>query len=309
MSHPSPLTYDSDSSLFDPSEPPGPHVAREAAPTDGFAIPTATSSALLQTQPFRDAEAEALFVLLRVARLERRKNRPSPFPVVPDRDVTVVIPAKNEEGTIGPLITEALRYAGNAVVLDGRSTDRTVGIARSLGVQVVQDNGRGKGAALRQAANHVQTPITVFMDADASHDPIDIPLLVAPIKADQADHVTGSRLIGGSSELHGGFDEFLRLAGSSFITYCINRRWGTRLSDSQNGFRAIRTAVFRELALRENSTTIEMEMIMKTLKRGYRMGEVPTHERTRACGISKISLRRPATWLAYGSCLSRNLIF
>ena len=59
---------------------------------------------------------------------------------------------------------------------------------------------------------------------------------------DDADHVAASRLRGGSSELHGGFDEFLRLAGSSFITACINWRFDCRLSDSQNGFRAIRTS-------------------------------------------------------------------
>src|SRR6185503_7893558 len=130
------------------------------------------------------------------------------------------------------------------------------------------------------------TPITVFLDADGSHDPEDIPLLVEPILSGRADHVTASRLRGGSSELHGGFDEFLRLSGSSFITACINRRFDCRLSDSQNGFRAIRTDVLKELDLREDVTTIEQEMIIKTLRRGLRMAEVPSHEHPRAHGCS-----------------------
>lgn len=269
--------------------------------------PSSTARIACHTEPFRDARTEHLFVSLRMNRLNRRSGMAFPLPILPDPDVTVVIPAKNEEGSLAPVIAEAAQYAGELLLLDGCSTDRTAEIAREMGVPVVRDQGKGKGAALRQAAEHIKTPIIVFMDADGSHDPIDIPLLIAPIKEDEADHVTGSRLIGGSSELHGGFDEFLRLAGSSFITYCINRRWKVRLSDSQNGFRAIRTSVFRNLALKENSTTIEMEMIMKTLRRGYRMGEVPTHERTRTFGVSKISLKRPRTWITYGSCLAMNL--
>jgi dolichol-phosphate mannosyltransferase len=262
----------------------------------------------LQVEPFRDEATERLFVQLRMSRLNRRSAQPSAFVELPDPDVTVVVPAKNEEGSIAGILREVRRYAGHVLVLDGHSTDRTTTIARSQGVPVVEDNGRGKGAALRSAIDHVHTPIVVFIDADGSHDPIDIPLLVAPLKAGEADHVTGSRLIGGSSELHGGFDEFLRLAGSSFITYCINRRWKTRLSDSQNGFRAIKVDVIRRLPLREDGTTIEMEMIMQTLRAGFRMAEVPTHERSRICGVSKISLKRPRTWFAYGRCLVRNLL-
>jgi dolichol-phosphate mannosyltransferase len=130
------------------------------------------------------------------------------------------------------------------------------------------------------------------MDADCSHDPDDIPRLVAPIFEGRADHVSGSRLLGGSSELHGGFDEWARLAGSSFITACINKRYGVRLSDSQNGFRAIKTDVLRRLPLRSRHTTIEQEMIVKTLRLGFSVAEVPTHEYPRRSGKSHISVWR-----------------
>jgi dolichol-phosphate mannosyltransferase len=98
--------------------------------------------------------------------------------------------------------------------------------------------------------------------------------------------------MGGSSELHGGFDEFLRLTGSSFITACINWRFGVRLSESQNGFRAIRTSVARQLDLQDDTTTIEQEMIIKTLRLGFRMAEVPAHEYERLHGASHIVLWR-----------------
>jgi dolichol-phosphate mannosyltransferase len=226
---------------------------------------------------------------------------------VPDPAVTAVIPARNEAETIAVVVRECLHYAGCVLVVEGGSNDETAVRAAAAGAQVVHDPGLGKGAALRLAVSHVKTPICVFVDADGSHDPIDIPLLVGPIKSGRADHVTGSRLLGGSEELHGGGDEFLRLAGSAFITYAINRRHGTRLSDSQNGFRAIRTEVFRALDLRSRHTTIEMEMILATLCAGYRLAEVPTHERPRAAGFSKISLTRPGTWFSYGWCLFAGL--
>ena len=120
------------------------------------------------------------------------------------------------------------------------------------GAKVLKDGGRGKGDAIRIAIPHITTPVTVFIDADGSHDPRDIPRLVAPITARQRGSRHRLRLIGGSSELHGGFDEFFRLAGSSFVTACFNWKFGVRLSDSQNGFRAIRTEVLQCLHLGED---------------------------------------------------------
>ena len=219
-------------------------------------------------------------------------------------DLTVVIPAKNEAYTVGRIVAGCLAHTSDVIVVDGSSVDGTAAAASAAGARVIADSGRGKGQAMRLAIGAVERSITVFLDADGSHAPDDIPLLVAPIRAGQADHVSASRLIGGSSELHGGFDEFFRLAGSAFITACINWRFGVRLSDSQNGFRAIRTEVARSLGLRERHTTIEQEMIIKTLRRGYRMAEIPSHEHRREHGASHIKLSR--VWPRYLYVLVRD---
>ncbi len=218
--------------------------------------------------------------------------------------VSVVIPTRNEEEGIADIINYCRPYADELLVIDGHSTDRTRNIARKLGARVVLDSGRGKGAAIRQAIREVTGDIVVFIDADYSHYPEDIPRLVTPILRGEADHVVGSRPRGGSDELHGDFEKFMRMIGSDIITLGINYRFGVRLSESQNGFRAIRTEAARKLGLKENITTIEQEMTIKTLRHGFRIMEVPTHEYKRRFGESKIKLRSVSfryvySWLKY----------
>jgi dolichol-phosphate mannosyltransferase len=221
--------------------------------------------------------------------------------------VSIIIPTLNEEHTLKDIIKGCRPHADELLVVDGHSTDRTREVAESEGVRVVLDHQKGKGEALRHSVNFVTGDIIVFIDADGSHDPSDIPKVIAPILQEEADHVSASRLIGGSSELHGGFDEFMRLAGSSFITACINRRFKVKLSESQNGFRAIRRDVMNQLGLQENITTIEQEMIMRTLKKGFRMAEIPSHEHKRKMGYSKISVRK--VWFRYVYTLVKYLFF
>ena len=183
-------------------------------------------------------------------------------------------------------------HVDDVLVSDGASSDGTAERAATAGARVITDTGEGKGRAISNAIQHLESEVCVFMDADCSHDPDDIPKLASPILEGRADHVSGSRLLGGSSELHGGFDEWARLAGSSFITACINWRYGVRLSDSQNGFRAIRTDLLKSLKLRSRHTTIEQEMIVATLRAGKTLAEVPTHEYARKAGSSHISVWR-----------------
>ena len=222
-----------------------------------------------------------------------------------DSRVTVVVPAKDEEGLIAEIIDAVRPHADEILVVDGRSRDRTPAIAASLGARVLVDHGLGKGEALRLAIDAATTGILVFIDADGSHEPADIPRLVEPIRADRADLVIASRGKGGSDELHGTIEQFMRYVGSQLIMLAINYRWNVRLTDSQNGFRAIRTDVARKLGLTSNLTTIEQEMLMKALKRGYRVSEIASHEYERRWGVSKVVVWR--LWHAYIWSVLRNL--
>jgi dolichol-phosphate mannosyltransferase len=222
-----------------------------------------------------------------------------------DAGVSVIIPTRNEEGLIGWIVDAVRPHASEIIVVDGHSTDRTREIALKAGVRVVLDAGRGKGEALRRSFPEAQHEILVFIDADGSHDPADIPRLVDPIRRNEADLVIASRTRGGSDELHGTVEQLLRYVGSQLIMLAINYRWDVRLTDSQNGFRALRRDVALALGLKANLTTIEQEMLMRALKLGYRVVEVPSHEYERQWGESKVRVWR--LWWAYLWSVARNI--
>ena len=156
------------------------------------------------------------------------------------RCVSVCIPAKDEAETIEEIITRCRPHADELFVVDGHSKDATRDLADALEVPVYLDAGRGKGCAVREAIARTTGDILVTIDADMSFDPEDIPALVAPVANGEADYSTGSRMRGGSDELHGDFDKFLRMMGQDIITLGINYRFGVRLTDSQSGFRGLR---------------------------------------------------------------------
>lgn len=208
--------------------------------------------------------------------------------------ISIVIPTKNEETTLAEVIQGVRPFGDEILVVDGHSKDRTTTIAKELGASVIFDHGLGKGEAIRCALSAINGEIAVFIDADGSHDPSDIPKLTDPIIEGQADLVIGSRMRGGSDEFHSDVVEAIRLIGSTVITQAINLRFGVRLTDYQNGFRAGRTDVLRRLPLRENITTIEQEMAIKALGMGFRVTEVAAHEFARKGGVTKINVLKVA---------------
>jgi len=227
-------------------------------------------------------------------------------PLAADAGVTVVIPTKDEEGLVAEIIDAVRPHATEILVVDGHSADRTREIAAAMGVRVVLDAGRGKGEALRRSFTEARHEILVFIDADGSHDPRDIPRLVEPIRRNEAELVIASRTRGGSDELHGTAEQLMRYIGSQLIMLAINYRWRVRLTDSQNGFRALRRDVARALHLKSDLTTIEQEMLMRALKRRCRVVEVASHEFERRWGVSKVRVWR--LWWAYLWSLARNIV-
>ena len=115
--------------------------------------------------------------------------------------VAAVILARNEARTMKEVIEGVIPYVEKVYVLDGRSTDGTPTISEDAGAEVHTDPGLGKGSAIRASLSICSEDVLVFLDADGSHDPADIPRLVGPICTGEADLCVGSRFMGGSDEL------------------------------------------------------------------------------------------------------------
>jgi len=209
--------------------------------------------------------------------------------------INVVIPAFNEELLIKEMINRARPFCDEIIVVSAlKSTDRTREIAKSMGVKVIVDKGRGKGDGLRCGIEAVNEGIIVFMDADGSHIPEDIPKLVKPILDKKADLVVGSRKQGGVFDVieHKPWENFFRAIFDAGLTLVVNLRFNNDLQDTQNGFRAIKTDIAKKLNLKSKHTEVETEMHLKCLKMGCHIVEVPSTELKRRYGKSTIKLWR-----------------
>jgi len=208
--------------------------------------------------------------------------------------VSLVIPAKNEEGGIAEIIDQSKNFVDEIIVIDGHSNDRTRELALAKGAKVFLDNQKGKGDAYKVGIKKATGDIIVFIDADGSHDPTQIPALVEPLMKDEADFVIGSRFKGGSDEWKGDLNTYLRAIGGGFLILMINYIWGAELTECLNGFRAIRRKAALQLNLKANDFDIEQHMVVQCLKKKLRVKEVASHEYERKWGASKLPTYKKA---------------
>lgn len=204
--------------------------------------------------------------------------------------LSVVIPARNEEETIGRLLADLQQVAAKElggyrcelIVVDDHSTDATARIAREHGARVLSNQYRnGKGNALRYGFERATGELIAMMDADYSHRAEDLPALLRPI-TDGAGMVIGSRILGGSAEYTP-----VRAFGNLMLTYSFGLLHGRYLSDALNGYKLFRREVFTSFEYSADDFEIEIELLANALRCGYRIVEVPSHERARAGGVAK----------------------
>ncbi len=211
--------------------------------------------------------------------------------------VSIVIPAKNEEMNIGLVLDDLSKTLGQipeeefeVIVVDDKCADRTVEIAKARGVQIVQNTGpSGKGRALRLGFAKSTGDIVLMMDADYSHRCEDIPKFLDAMD-EGVGMVIGSRVYGGSDEYTP-----IRALGNVFLTYALGVFLGRYLSDALNGFKAFRRDVFDDFVYVSKKFDIEIELIANTLRKGYKVVEISSYERSRLGGKSKSSVIRHGT--------------
>lgn len=202
--------------------------------------------------------------------------------------IDVLIPALNESTSIGKVLAELpMRQLRSVVVVDNGSTDETAAIAQAKGAIVIVEPQRGYGAACLRGIRHLATDppdILVFIDADYSDHPDELPLLTRPILADRADLVIGSRVLGKREP--GALLPQARF-GNALSTWLIRLIWGVPMTDL-GPFRAIRWDALMELRMEDEDFGWTVEMQVKAARRGLRYMEVPVSYRKRV-GKSKIT--------------------
>ena len=200
--------------------------------------------------------------------------------------VSVIIPTYNEAQAIERVLADIPPgLVSEVIVVDSNSTDGTPDIAVKLGVRVIQEPRRGYGrACLTGVANATAPDVLVFLDGDYSDRPSELPVLLAPILANHADIVLGSRLHARNSA-----DAFHwhQAFGNRLAAGLIRLLYRVRITDL-GPFRAVRAEVMRALALEEMTYGWAVEMILKGALAGYRIAEVPVSYHPRI-GKSKIS--------------------
>ena len=182
--------------------------------------------------------------------------------------------------------SEAAIPGAEVIVIDDGSTDGRSEAAARAGARVIRlDPNQGKGAALRRGIQAATGEILVFIDGDGQDSPFEIPLLVGAFEPD-VDLVLGSRFLG---NFRPGAITRMNLAGTRFITFLVNKMFGCRVTDPLAGFRAVRRSILERVELRAQGYDIEVDLLLRVLRAGGRVVEVPASRSPRPFGTSDLS--------------------
>ncbi|MHA7240014.1 glycosyltransferase family 2 protein [Arthrobacter sp. TMS1-12-1] len=204
--------------------------------------------------------------------------------------MSVVIPTLNEAMNLPWVLRRMPSYVDEVVIVDGRSVDYTVEVAKALRVDVVvvAEPRAGKGIAVRAGLAACSGDIIVMLDADGSMDPQEIGWFVSPLLHD-FDFVKGSRYVtgGGSEDL-----TLLRHFGNRALTELANAVLRSNYSDLCYGYIALRRECVAVLELESDGFEIETELITRAARAGLRIAEVPSMELNRISGASNLQTFR-----------------
>jgi glycosyltransferase involved in cell wall biosynthesis len=200
--------------------------------------------------------------------------------------ISLVIPTLNEAQNLPWVLAKVPRFVDEVVLVDGRSTDGTIDVARVHypEVVVVDEQRHGKGAALRAGFAAATGDVVIIIDADGSMDPDEIGRFVALVHAG-FDVVKGSRFMagGGSTDITA-----FRKLGNKMLLRLVNSLYGTRYTDLCYGFVAMRRECIPALGLTTDGFEIETEITVRAARAGLNVCEVPSFESPRRSGTSNL---------------------
>jgi glycosyltransferase involved in cell wall biosynthesis len=217
---------------------------------------------------------------------------------VPEARRIAIVPARNEAGAIGGVLAElhAFDPGLDVVVVDDGSSDRTSAIAAEHGAAVVRlPFNLGIGGAVQTGFKYALEhgyEVAVRVDGDGQHLPTELPKLLAPLEAGEADIVVGSRFAAGG----GGDGDYrppiARRAGISFFAKVVSLLVGQRVTDTTSGFQALNRKGIELFAADYPHDYPEVEATVMVHKHRLRLREVPVQMREREYGSSSINALR-----------------
>jgi glycosyltransferase involved in cell wall biosynthesis len=192
----------------------------------------------------------------------------------------------NEAANLPHVFATLPGWVDEIVIVDGRSTDDTVAVARRLcpDVKVVMQGGAGKGDALLAGFAACSGDIIVMMDGDGSTDGREIVQFVSALVAG-ADYAKGSRFASGG---HSDDITVIRRYGNKLLHVLVNRVFGTHYSDLCYGYNAFWARHLNAMAVDCSGFEVETLMNIRAAKAGLRIQEIPSHERPRLHGVSNL---------------------
>jgi dolichol-phosphate mannosyltransferase len=220
------------------------------------------------------------------------------------RRVIVIAPAYNEERKIGEVVRRVSRaVADEVLVVDDGSSDDTAAVARGRGATVLSlGHVMGVGAAIRagfDVARRERFDVAVVIAGNNKDSPEEIPRLLDPICEDAADFVIGSRFLAGGA--YGGDMPRYRKLATRLHPWLVSRFTGRRITESTNGFRALRLAVLEDRRIRLQQRwldqyELEVYLLMRVLQLGYRVREVPCTKIYPPREIGQTKMRPVVDW-------------
>lgn len=211
--------------------------------------------------------------------------------------ITVIIPAYNEEQSIGKVIADIPRsIVTHVIVVNNNSNDSTVEVAKKAGAIVLDEPRRGYGWACLKGIEHsksLHTEIVVFLDGDYSDYPQEIPDVLAPIFETDMDMVIGSRVLGKREK---GSLTPQQVFGNWLATKLIRLFYRAKFTDL-GPFRAIKSNSLEQLKMADKTYGWTIEMQIKAAKHKMKFCEVPVNYKKRI-GVSKVSGTVKGTVLA-----------
>ncbi|WP_434730983.1 glycosyltransferase family 2 protein [Thermogladius sp. KZ2Tp1] len=208
-------------------------------------------------------------------------------------DFAILIPVLNEREGLEKTLREVIELGydpARVLVVDGGSTDGTPEVARSLGVRVVRQEGRGKADAIKSGLKYVNGSVVVVMDGDYTYPAEHIQDLIKKIN-EGYDLVIGAR-----KQIEKRAQSVVYRFGNWFLTSLFNVFYGVKLSDALSGMYAVRKRVLDEVEFEFKDFSVEAEILSHTLSTGYKVAEVPIKYRKRV-GEKKLGVRHGFTIL------------